>query len=309
MTVGDGVGGGHLGQHQRVGRHEAQRQRRRGAAGKGAAGAVRVPGFEARQRQPATGVLGIDPVQRPARRVHAVAAGDGDRLRTLRAQGHGQRRHVARLAGLAHHPSPLPRGARVRRRATQQPPRLVLVGRDQRGARQQQLAVGAQHGLVGKGGAAAGPQHRIDHQRQRRPLAQPVDPARQHGHVVGAAQQPGLDGGRRQVRRQCRQLRVEQVGRHRLDARHGLRVLRRDGRHHRAQMHAERRRRALVGGKARAAARVVAGDTPDDRLSYCFCSCWRLSHGRHGAFPIRNGLPVTGVVATAKSCRAITPAR
>ena len=74
--------------------------------------------------------------------------------------------------------------------------------------------------------------------------------------LKGAAQQPGLDGSGRHVVGQRGQLRVEQFGRHGLDARHAHRVLRRDRRDHRAQVHTEGLGRALVGTQARAAARM-----------------------------------------------------
>ena len=157
-----------------------------------------------------------------------------------------------------------------------QPPCLAPIWRDHRRARQQQFDIGAQHRLIGERRAGTGAQHRVHHQRHAGiARAQAVDPARHHRHVLGAAQQPGLDGSGRHVVGQRGQLRVEQFGRHGLDARHAHRVLRRDRRDHRAQVHTEGLGRALVGTQARAAARIVAGDAPDNRFSYGFRSCWR----------------------------------
>ena len=211
---------------------------------------MRVRRGHARQRQPAAGLGRGDPVQRPARRGRrVVAAGDGDRLRAGATQRGSQRGHIA--------PGSAPAG---------QPRGLAPVGRDEGRARQQQFAVGGQCRVVGKGGAGAGAQHRVHHQGHGHTLAQPVHPARHHGDVGRAAQQAGLDGGGRQVVRQRGQLRIEQLRRHRLDARHRARVLRRDGRHHRAQVRAEGLGRALVGHQPGAAATVVAGDAPDRAL-------------------------------------------
>lgn len=164
------------------------------------------------------------------------------------------------------------------------------VGGDERGAGHEQLAIGAQHGVTGKGRAGAGAEHGVDHQGHGRALAQGIYPAGHGLHVFHAAQQAGFDGGGRHVACQRGQLGLQLLRRQGGDAGNGLRVLRRDGGHHRAQVHAESERRALVGCQARAAAAVVAGDAPENGFAGGFVGGFAIrfaarfmcgfSHGR-----------------------------
>ena len=269
----------HLRQHQGVGRDEAQRQRGGRAAGEGAAGAVAMSGGNARQCEPAAGLRRRDPVDDLPVVVGAVAAGDADGVGAALLQGARKCWH----------------GVERRLRLAQQRRRLVAVRRHQRRTRQQPAPVRHECRLVDERGAAAGAQHRVHHQIDRCALAQAVDPARNALDLRHAAEQPSLDDLRRHVAGQCRELRVQHLDADGCDARYRLRVLRRHRGDHRAQVHAEGIGRALVGCEARAAPAVGAGDAPDDGA-------------RHGSAPSRNGSPLTGVLATAKSCLAITPA-
>ena len=272
----------HLRQHQRVGCDKTARHRRRGRGGEGAARAMRVPHVEPRQRQPAAGVRRVEPVERVGA-VRAVTAGDAD----------GRCAECAQCGGLCGHV-----GERRGVRLAEQPRRLAPVRRDEVGARQQVRAVGVDQRGVREGCAArARAEHRVDHQPHARSAVrvEPVQPARQHGHAVHAADQTGLDDGRPQVGGQRRELRIEHLGRDRHDPLHAERVLRRDGRDHRAEVDRAALSGPRIGAQAGAAAAVVAGDAPDDRTV-------------HGAAHSRNGRPPTGVVATAIDCGAITPA-
>ena len=286
MAGRDRRGGRHLGQHQRVGGDEAARHRRGGAGREGAAGAVRVACVQPRQREPAARQRRVDPVERIGAvggAVRAVAAGDRHRAGPERTQRRGLRRHLGRRRGVSH---------------AQQPRRLAPVRRDQVGTRQQPLAVGRQQRVIAESRAArAGAQHRIDHQAHARPAlgVEARQPAHQHRHALGAADQPGLDDARAQVGRQRGELRVEHLRRHRHDAGDAERVLRGDRRDHRAEVDRAALGGARVGAQAGATAAVVAGDAPDDRSIHA---------GAHS----RKGRPLTGVVATAIACGAITPA-
>ncbi len=171
----------------------------------------------------------------------------------------------------------------------QQPGGLGTIGRDHGRERHQVLTQGREQIAARHGRARRRTPDRIDDERN----PQPPHPPREHAHVVRTPQQPALDRQRRQVVCQRGQLRVQQIRHHRIDAPHRHRVLRSDRRHRRAAVHAEGIEGTQVGLDAGAAAAVRAGHAPDDRASV-----------RHSV----NGRPVTGVLATAIVCGAISPA-
>jgi hypothetical protein len=161
-------------------------------------------------------------------------------------------------------------GRRERRlRGRQQALRLGLVGRDQRGTRQQLGHISLHQRIVGKARTGGRTQHRVHHQCHDQPLGPRnspdlVHPAADHTQVVHTAQQPGLDGLGWQVLRQRGQLGVQQVRADGLHTRHRDRVLRRDGGHRRAAMHTEGGKGFQVGLQASPGAAVGPGDAPDD---------------------------------------------
>ena len=248
-----------------------------------------VAGFaQARQGQPAAGVGGVHPVQRPAG-PFVWRGGCGQAAVFIGCQGvaaghaDGLCAHVEQAAGVARGGGHVARAVWAAFAA--QAGGFGGVGGDERGAGHEQLAIGAQHGVTGKGRAGAGAEHGVDHQGHGRALAQGIYPAGHGLHVFHAAQQAGFDGGGRHVACQRGQLGLQLLRRQGGDAGNGLRVLRRDGGHHRAQVHAESERRALVGCQARAAAAVVAGDAPENGFAGGFVAGFVA--GFVGGFAIR----------------------
>jgi hypothetical protein len=150
----------------------------------------------------------------------------------------------------------------------------------------------AQQVVARQAGAGGSAQHRVHDQRHRRPFAQAVQPTRDDAQLLDATQQAGLDHCRRQVAGQRGQLGVQALGGHGQHGLHRHTVLRRQRGGHGAEVHAHCVRRALVGRQSSAAAAVEPGNAPDGGF-------------RH---EMRKGLPPTGVLATAMSCLAITPA-
>ena len=203
---------GHFGQHDSIGHHKIQGQCGGGAAGKGAARAMVVRRGDTRQRQPACGLWALQPVHRPMGLVGRITACDAQ----------------AGLAAVVHS-----------RHLQAQTLGFALIGRDQRGQGQQQIAVGGQQGFIGQIAATAGTQDRIDHQCQMGvDLAQALHPACHYFHIFGAAQQASFDGSGRQVFGQGSQLRFQHFGRSGLHQLHTLRILCGDGGHHGAEVHA-----------------------------------------------------------------------
>ena len=201
--------------------------------------------IHARQREPAAGVLAIDPVHRQL--AAFVTAGYGRGARASRAQGARQCGRVVDDAG--------------------QGSGFTPIRSHQIGPRQQQRTNRSQRGLVRKDRPGTGCLHRIDHQRDGPPRTQPIHPAGNDLHQRVTSEQARFDRGGRHIVLQRSELVLQDARIDRLDARDGARVLCGQRCDHRTQVHPECPRRAQVGGDAGAAAAVVAGDAPDDRAT------------------------------------------
>jgi hypothetical protein len=141
-----------------------------------------------------------------------------------------------------------------------QPPRFEAVGCDQRGLRQQQPDHRLDHLFIGKLVAAAGRQHRIEHQRYVRVIRHHLGDGGDH---FDTAQQADLEGRHRHVLQQGPRL----VGHPaRFDRQHALDtggVLHRDGGQHRQRMAAQAGHGQDIGLDAGTAGRIGGGKTED----------------------------------------------
>ena len=139
--------------------------------------------------------------------------------------------------------------------------RFDAVGRQQRRLRQQQFDHGGDGLLVGQRIAAAGGEHRIEHQRDVGIVGEDFG---DDGNDFGAAEQAELEGRHRHVFEQGARLVGDPVGVDVQDVLDPARVLDGQGRDDGERMAAHARQRQQVGLEAGAAGGVGSGEGQDD---------------------------------------------